>query len=72
MALPQGPATKEWNDGYVQTPYFNGHGGGVHYDVNSTSQQNLAEISLAPPAAAQVCSAYRARTFRRSRQLIAA
>lgn len=46
-AMLQGPASKDWNDGYVQTPYFSGHGGGLHYDVNSTSQQNLSVQS--PP-----------------------
>lgn len=44
-----GPASKEWNDGYVQTPYFSGHGAGLHYDINSTSQQNLSG-QQGPPA----------------------
>ena len=55
MPSPQGPAAKDWNDGYVQTPYFSGHGAGVHYDVNSTSQQNLSELDPRPEAA-QVCA----------------
>ena len=50
----QGAAAKDWNDGYEEVPYYQSYGAPLHYDVNNTSQQNLADIDSPIPQRHQV------------------